>query len=64
MDFSDSKAICLLLIALRVSRPSCFVTFDHPFNSSKDMEGNKGMTQEIYLILLLERKMKFVPFMS
>jgi len=52
MDFSDGKAICLLLGALCESRPSCFATFDHPFNSSKDMEGNKGRTQEIYLILL------------
>ena len=52
MDFSDSKAICLPLSALCVSRPSCFATFDYPFNSSKDMDGKKMRTQEIYLILL------------
>jgi hypothetical protein len=61
VDFSDSKAISLLLCE---SRPSCFATIDHPFNSSKGMEGNEGRTQEIYVILLKERKMKFVPFMS
>jgi len=52
MDLSDSKAICLILNALCVFRPFCFATFDHPFNSSKELEGNRGRTQEIYLILL------------
>jgi len=52
MDFSYSKDICLILSALCVFRPFCFATFDHPFNSSKDMEGNKERNQEIYLILL------------
>jgi hypothetical protein len=45
MDFCDSKAICFLLSVLYVFRPSSFATFDHPFDTSKDMDRNKMRTQ-------------------